>query len=181
MMKHIITFERLKEEELHLLHRWLNTDFVIEWYEKDGMTLEQVYSDFIPKITGEEPIHPFIIKCNDKRVGYIQTYLIDDFPDYCIYVDAKEKSFAMDLFIGEEEYIHKGLGSKILKEFLSNHAFDLNDSECCIIGPEPSNIVAIKAYEKAGFKYYKTINTSDGTEEYLMKLYKSEFLNQEYE
>lgn len=55
MMKHIITFERLKEEDLHLLHRWLNTDFVIEWYEKDGMTLEQVYSDFIPQITGEEP------------------------------------------------------------------------------------------------------------------------------
>lgn len=73
------------------------------------------------------------------------------------------------------DFVHKGLGEQILIKFLSEYVFQLYDVECCIIGPEPKNNIAIRAYEKAGFKYFKTIQVPDEDEpEYLMRIYKNE-------
>ena len=81
----------------------------------------------------------------------------------------------MDLFIGEKEFIHKGLGSIIINKFLKNYIFIEDRVNKCIIGPEPKNLSAIKAYSKAGFKYTKTIQIPDEDEpEYLMEILKEE-------
>ncbi len=48
--------------------------------------------------------------------------------------------------------------------------------DSCIIGPAQSNHAAIRAYEKAGFKYLKTVSLPDEPEpEYLMRLCRDEF------
>ena len=75
------------------------------------------------------------------------------------------------MFVGEIDYIHKGLGAIILRKFLEVIVFGQRNTPSCIIGPEPSNIVAIRAYAKAGFKYWKTIHAPDEDEpEYLMRI-----------
>ena len=72
--------------------------------------------------------------------------------------------------------IHKGLGKYIISKFLKTIIFNILDVESCIIGPEPDNIVAIKVYEKVGFKFLKLVKTDDG-KEYLMKIQKNEINN----
>jgi RimJ/RimL family protein N-acetyltransferase len=43
--------------------------------------------------------------------------------------------------------------------------------ERCIVDPEPKNLIAIKAYENAGFRYLKTIQIPEEEEpEYLMEI-----------
>lgn len=170
-----ISFRRLEEKDLSLMYKWLNTDFVIEWYDKGGSSFEKVERKYLPRIKGEQPTFSFIITCDNKEIGYIQTYMIDDYPEYSQWVNTVEQAAGVDMFIGERDYIHKGLGKLILIKFLREYVFQLNNTDCCIIGPEPKNRAAIRAYEKSGFKYLKTIQVPGEDEpEYLMRLYKKE-------
>jgi aminoglycoside 6'-N-acetyltransferase len=172
-----IGFRDLRTDDLHLLHKWLNTDFVIQWYEQRKFSLEEIENKFIPRIRGEQPVNCYLIKYSDSPIGYIQSYKISDFPNYAKYVAIDENTSGIDLFIGEYDYIHKGLGSYIISKFLKDMVFGINDSQSCIIGPDPNNIVAIKAYQKAGFKYIKTIVVPEEDEtEYIMKISKEEFI-----
>ncbi len=173
-----ITFRSLEEKDLRLLHNWLNTYFVMEWYNKAGSSYENVVKKYLPRIHGEQPTHPYIIVCDSIDIGYIQTYRIDDYPEYSKFVGEDIPSAGVDLFIGEKEYIHKGLGKQILLTFLKDYVFTISAVECCVIGPDPMNKIAISAYEKVGFKYDKTVYVPDEDEaEYLMKIYKCDVVD----
>lgn len=170
-----ISFRMLKEEDLDLMNKWLNTNFVTEWYNKSGSSYAEVLDKYLPRIKGEQPVYSYIITNNNIAIGYIQRYMIKDFPDYSMHVDTEEKAVGIDLFIGEDKYIHKGLGSIIITKFLQKFVFTRSEIDCCIIGPEPKNKAAIRVYEKVGFKYFKTIQVPDEEEsEYLMKIYRDE-------
>ncbi len=56
---------------------------------------------------------------------------------------------AIDFFIGDVDYVGKGIGVEILK------SFDYQGYENILVDPEIDNISAIKTYEKAGFKKIK--------------------------
>ncbi len=174
-LKNNIVFRLLEEKDLKLLHRWLNTDHVNEWYNKGGSTYDDVVKKYLPRINGNQPTHSFIIVCDDIEIGYIQTYRIDYYPEYSKYVKAEDPAAGLDLFIGDKNFIHKGLGKQILQKFLMDYVFTLNEVNCCIIGPEPLNMIAIRAYEKVGFVYYKLIQVPDEDEpEYLMRIYQND-------
>ncbi|MDP4145477.1 MAG: GNAT family N-acetyltransferase [Bacillota bacterium] len=171
----LISFKRLSISDLGHLHKWLNCDYVTEWYSKKKWTMEEIQEKYIPYIKNEKPTRSYLILYNNVPIGYIQTYKINDYPDYASVVDVDENAAGLDLFIGEQKYFHKGLGKHIINKFLRNIVFSLSDVESCILGPEPQNIAAIKTYEKAGFKYIKTIQVEDEDEpEYIMRIGKNE-------
>jgi aminoglycoside 6'-N-acetyltransferase len=68
------------------------------------------------------------------------------------------------------------LGASIIRQFLSDVVFGDRSVESCIIDPAVSNRGAIRAYEKAGFRFFETI-TKPGEAEplYLMKIAREEF------
>ena len=166
-MERKITFHKLHKDDMELMYKWLTTDFVHKWYDKDkDWTLEQIEKKYVPYANLETSVHPYVMIVDGEKAGYIQTYLIDDYPDYAQAVGIEENAAGLDLFIGEAEYIHKGLGSQIIRTFLDDVVFDLLDINLCIIGPEPDNKSAIKAYEKAGFAYQKTVLTDAKKDEW---------------
>jgi aminoglycoside 6'-N-acetyltransferase len=172
-----IGFRDLRIDDLHLMHKWLNFELVIQWYEQRRFSLPEIEGKFIPRIRGEKPVSCYLILYGDNPIGYIQSYKISDFPDYAKHVAIGENASGIDLFIGEPDYIHKGLGYYIISKFLKNKVFVLTDSESCIIGPDPNNIIAIKAYQKVGFKYIKTVVIPEEDEiEYIMKISKDGIL-----
>ena len=97
----------------------------------------------------------------------MQTYRIIDYPDYSRQIEMGENVAGLDLFIGHPGYIHRGLGKHILTRFLDEIVFRMPGITECCVGPEPGNAVAIRAYEKAGFRHLKTV-TVDGELEYIM-------------
>ncbi|MBA4320512.1 MAG: hypothetical protein C0412_19100 [Flavobacterium sp.] len=168
-----IIFRKLEERDLQLLHDWLNTDFIMKWYGKKTCSYDEIFKKYIPRIKGEEPTGSFFIVYENKNIGYIQTYMLKDYPEYNKYVEADEFTAGLDLFIGEKDFLHKGFGKSIIIKFLNEVVFVLNNAESCVLGPEPKNTVAIRAYEKVGFKYLRTIRVPDEDEpEYLMQIYK---------
>jgi RimJ/RimL family protein N-acetyltransferase len=157
--EHSIKFRRLKLEDLPLMHKWLNEPHVHEWYDKDKQnTLEEITSRYAPKIKEEKPTDCYIVLYVNKPVGYIQTYKVNDWPEFGNYVGVGDGTASVDLFIGDSSCMGKGFGSLMLKKFLSEIVFNDEKIAKCIIGPEPKNTRAINAYKKVGFKYVKTVH-----------------------
>jgi len=74
----------------------------------------------------------------------------------------------MDLFIAEIDYLNKGYGTEIVKQF-SQKIFDDFQAKKILIDPASTNKHAIRCYEKAGFEFVKLAH--DGvTECYIMQL-----------
>ena len=166
-----IRFQKLSESDLALMHRWLNTDFVNQWYGKKQCSYEEVREKYLPRINGKAPTSSFLILYNDRPIGYIQTYRLADYPDYSQHLQVDENAAGVDLFIGEREYIHRGLGHVILGTFLREIVFASEEIDSCVVGPEPKNTAAIRCYEKTGFRYLKTVHVPAEPEpEYLMRI-----------
>ena len=58
------------------------------------------------------------------------------------------------------DLVGKGHGPALLREFV-RLAMDRYDLDYCVIGPTKTNVSAIRAYEKAGFRYLKEYREDD--------------------
>lgn len=167
-----ISFRKLQLTDLPLMHRWLNFPHVHEWYDRDKQnTLEEITKRYGPKIRGEKPTDCYLVLYDKQPAAYIQTYKVNDWPDFGDYVGYDDATASVDLFIGETDLMGKGFGNLLLHKFLKEIVFSNPDIHTCIIGPEPSNRRAIKAYEKVGFRHVTTLQIpSEPEETYLMEL-----------
>ena len=93
-----IHFRKLLISDLVLMHKWLNLNFVNQWYGKGKYSYEEIIHKYGPRITGQVPTTPYLIQYGDNPIGYIQTYHINDHPDYNKYVQADEHAAGLDLF-----------------------------------------------------------------------------------
>jgi RimJ/RimL family protein N-acetyltransferase len=171
-----ISFRPLTHADLPLMHRWLNAGEAFTWYGLKPTTLEQVTAEYTPTIDHTEPVFGYVILIDDLPAGYIQRYFIHEHPDYARQVDVPADAAGVDLFIGEERFLHRGLGAGIIRAFLRDVVFADEHVGRCIIGPDERNAIAIRSYEKAGFRFIKTVPIEDEpAPEYLMELTREEF------
>ncbi len=174
-----IRFQKLQFDDLPLMQQWLNTDFVTEWYSGEPTSLEGLREYYGPLIEGQDPTQAFLIIYDTIPIGYIQTYKFRDNPEWYAAVQTIGEAAGVDIFIGHPDYIHRGLGGFVLKKFLREIVFSQEEIEICVIDPEPANKAAIRAYEKAGFTYWKTLPAGtypNEPEGYWMKVSRAEFL-----
>lgn len=175
-----ITFKRLDDKDLPLIYRWLNQDFVYQWFGKEKLSFDQVRNKYLPRIRREVPTEPYLILYNMLPIGYVQMYLIDDHKEYASFLNLREKAAGFDIYIGEKNYLHRGLGPEIMRIFLRDCLFQVFKVSTCVVGPEPKNEAAIRAYKKAGFKYLKTVRLPNSREpEYLLRITKAELYTSE--
>jgi RimJ/RimL family protein N-acetyltransferase len=169
-----ISFSSLVGSDLPLLHSWLNYPEVAKWYREGGTgypSLAYVLEKWSQRLLGQDKTRCYIIRCDDEPVGYIQCALNDDNPEYKTVFRFEDNTAGIDLLIGEAAYLHKGWGSLIIIKFLKEVVFKIYEVNVCTIDPEPENTIAIRAYEKAGFHYLKTVwNPIDRVWAYLMEI-----------
>ena len=149
--------------DLPLLQRWLTENQLVKdiYAHGRGIPFQEVVAKYAPRIRGETPTTPYLILYGEKPIGYIQTYLWRDYPDYSDHLGLKEEAASIDLFIGEEEYLHKGLGAPLMREFLRKYVFGDAAVQSCVVTPEVRNESALRAYVRAGFKQVCTMEHPD--------------------
>jgi RimJ/RimL family protein N-acetyltransferase len=166
-----IRFRPLRHDDLPLLHRWLNTPHVLEWWDRPGPTIEQVGEKYSPRILRKERVHPYVALLEGIPLGYIQVYEVEADSPYARYLPPGARAFGVDLFIGEPGHVHRGLGSRLLRAFVDRVIFGQTDADVCVIDPSERNRIAIRAYEKAGFRHVATFQLPDEEDPtYLMLL-----------
>jgi len=172
------TFSPMREADLELVRTWLLRPHVRRWY--DDVPAETYPDDTIADhrraIRREDPTDYFLIELDGRPIGQIQSYRIDDHPGYAAQLALGRAAIGIDLFIGEADLIGRGHGPVLIQVFLRDVAFPRYGVDLCVIGPTTSNVSAIRAYEKAGFRFLKTYlepDTREG-EHYLMELTRAE-------
>ena len=149
---YLISFREVTEGDFKKLYIWRNLPHVKEFWDPH---LDLSYEDIAFKYSKrleEGKIKIYIIMISDKDIGYIQTYFISDLSSFKISGITK----GIDLYIGEADFLHIGLGKDILREFIQKYVFNDKSVEYAAIDPEVDNKIAIKAYKKAGFEHVNT-------------------------
>ena len=167
-----LSFRKLELGDIPLIYKWLKEPHVHEWYDREKQnSLEEVTQEYTKYITGEDPMDGYIVYSEATPIGYIQKYKVSDWPEFAEALGYGVGVAAIDIFIGEAEFTGKGLGSIIIKKFLKEIVFAEEGITACLIDPEPENKRAIRSYEKAGFKYIKTLDVPpDPGFTYLMEI-----------
>ncbi|WP_095203107.1 GNAT family N-acetyltransferase [Mesorhizobium carmichaelinearum] len=137
-------FRPVTEKDLPMIAGWLAEPHVAEWWNDPETEIAEI-RDHIDSIS----VEPLIVELDGKPIAYLQSYdphLEDDHP----YADQPFGTLGIDLTIGRPELVGIGHGSAIVRQFVE----DLLEEGVprVIIDPDPANLRAIRAYEKAGFQ-----------------------------
>jgi aminoglycoside 6'-N-acetyltransferase len=128
------------------------------------------------RLRGEgDPTLLFLIRHRGRPLGFIQSYLVGDDAAYAEAVALDAPATGIDLFIGEPGAIGRGHGPSVIRAFLRAVVFARYDVDECVIGPSVKNASAIRAYEKAGFRFVKDVVVPDEPDpEHLMRIRRDE-------
>ena len=153
----------MREEDVPMLRRWLLLPHVRRWWEDDPEERdypEGTIRDWMEAVRGEDPTDMFVIHMDTRPIGVIQSYRVDDHPEYAAQIAVGGPAIGVDVFIADVALIGKGHGPALLREFL-RLSFDRYRIDYCVIGPTKTNVAAIRAYEKAGFRHLKEYREDD--------------------
>ncbi|KGD95588.1 GNAT family N-acetyltransferase [Rhizobium sp. YS-1r] len=135
-------------EDFPLLAKWLAEPHIAKWWGE----VDEELASIEESMTSVET-RPMIVEWEGKPIAYLQYYdphLEEGHP----YQDQPKGTLGIDISIGSPELVGKGHGSAIIRQFaaelLAGGAIRI------VIDPDPENVAAIRAYEKAGFRYIDT-------------------------
>ncbi len=146
-----IEFVPLRVDDLPQIHAWLRRPHVARWWHDDDETVDHVVSEYLPAIEGRDPTDNYVIVEDGRPVGMIQAYLASDHPDWEASALVGPGTAGVDLFIGEEDAVGRGLGPQILRAFVRDVVFARRGTSAVVAGVEPGNARSLRAFENAGF------------------------------
>lgn len=160
-MENKFTFKRLNLTDLPLMHGWFNQPHIQKFYSLREWSEQEVFEKLKPCILGRKAVSGFIVLMDEIPIGYIQQYKIKDFPWPNQKLSARilNQAAGIDMFIGDEKLIGKGLGAQLIKAFIKEQIWP--QFHYCLVDPDIKNISAIKCYEKLKFQTYTILDTEN--------------------
>lgn len=156
-----IRFKPMTADDLSLVKKWMEAPHWKEWWGESESELD----DMRDMIEGKDTSRPFIFYINEEAAGYIQYWFVGHHQNeswikgYPWLRELSADMIGIDLSIGDEKKLNKGIGPIVLKTF-ANRLMDLG-YEKIIIDPDKENERAIRAYKKAGFVPMKNSKADD--------------------
>ncbi len=161
-----VEFRRLDDDDLPLLHRWLNEPGVVRWWEGDDVSWDAVVRDYSSAST--DPTEQWIASVHDRPLGWIQCYATADYAGedeieqwWALGVD--RSAAGIDYLVGDPSARGRGLGSVMIREFVRDVVFGLHPAwtQACA-SPLAANVASWRALEKAGFECAGTFKSEHG-------------------
>lgn len=165
-----VSLRLLTERDLPMLHDWLNRPHLVEWWggEKERPTLDEVLSDYRPRVMAQEAVTPYIAMLSGEPIGYAQSYVALGSGDGWWKDETDPGVRGIDQFLANPMQVNKGLGTRLVSALVemlfADPAVTLVQSD-----PAPDNYRSIRCYEKAGFVQQKVITTPDGLAVYMVQ------------
>jgi aminoglycoside 6'-N-acetyltransferase len=100
----------------------------------------------------------FIVSVAGSEFGYLQCYDLTAWNSG--FGPQPQGTRGIDLFIGEPDMIERGHGSSFIRQFADGLL--TSSAPRVVTDPDPANARAIRAYEKAGFRRDRLVDTPDG-------------------
>lgn len=164
-----IGFRPLTRADFNAMIRWHAQPHAARWFADSPLDLHTAEEKYGPRVDGKTPTRMHVVNISNATVGYLQHYLVQDYPDYLSAVGYKDAA-GIDFLIGEPNYVGKGFGPRVLMRYISQIVVPQCPSIRRVVStPDPENVRSIRTLEKAGFTQAHTI-VVDGKRERLCVL-----------
>jgi aminoglycoside 6'-N-acetyltransferase len=149
----VYTFRPMSEADLPTVERWLAMPHVRQWWHDPAQQFELVSGDL-----GHPDMAQFIVAAGKTEFAYLQCYNLTAWNTG--FGRQPEGARGLDQFIGEADMLDCGHGSALIRAFADQLL--ASGTPRVVIDPDPANVRAIRAYEKAGFCRDRVVKTPDG-------------------
>lgn len=147
-----IEFRPLGAADLAMLATWMARPHWREWWGAPEEELAMVRD----MVEGRDTTRPFVFSEGGIDLGYIQAWFIADqrvepwLTQAPWLLALPDDAVGVDLSIADPARLGRGLGTRVLRAFVAR----LRDAghRTIVIDPDPANLRAVRAYEKAGFR-----------------------------
>ena len=147
-------FRPMLADDLPTIKRWLETPHVREWWHDPVEQFELVSGDL-----DHPDMAQFVVAADGQEFAYLQCYNLSAWN--CGFGPQPQGTRGLDQFIGETGMVGRGHGSAFVRAFAERLLAD--GTPRVVTDPDPANARAIQAYEKAGFRRDRLVETPDGT------------------
>src|SRR4051812_18690542 len=147
------TFRPMTAADLPLVRRWLGEPEVRQWWGDPDEQFSLVSGDL-----DEPAMDQFIVLSGNQPFGYLQCYQLTAWNTG--FGPQPEGTRGIDQFIGEGDMIGRGNGSAFIRQFVDERL--AQGLPRIVTDPDPKNLRAVRAYEKAGFVRDRMVETPDG-------------------
>ena len=154
------SFSPLTETDLPLLAEWRARPHIAAWLGPAD-TAQEMRAEYLAARGQPPEVEGYMARHEVRLVGFIQSYVAAGagggwWPD-----ERDPGVRGIDQFLAEESDLGRGLGTAMIRAFL------LKLFEDCAVrrvqtDPSPTNLRAIRSYEKAGFRAVGKVDTPDG-------------------
>jgi dihydrofolate reductase/RimJ/RimL family protein N-acetyltransferase len=149
----------MTEKDIPLYKQWATKEHVRSvWFCEGYQPVNAIYA----KVAGNGYDYPYLILLDERPIGHIVTCDLFAYKTICpnpkgVFTDEPQGTYCIDLFIGEEELLNKGYGSKAVRQF-TEFLFREKRAKRVLIDPDANNKQALRCYEKAGFTPIRSQN-----------------------
>ena len=157
-----IDFRPFTRADLPLLGTWLDAPHVARWWPREDTSAAAMNAYYGPAIDGTDPSRLFLILVDGAPVGFCETYLHADNPDWDRTVALPDVA-GIDYLIGVPELCGKGLGTAVIGAFCEL-VFVLYPQVGGIASvPQAENAASRRVLEKNGFRLVdvRTVESDD--------------------
>ncbi len=146
----MIEFRELNDskEDYLKLYNWCQNKDVYEWFEQRKLSYDEIVNKYKKKLIDKiEDL--YIVMLDNNDIGLVQVYKFNN--DININLDKYKNIYEYDIFIGDSDYLNKGIGKKIVSK-TNDYIYSKYDADAIILRPFERNIRAIKCYQKSSFE-----------------------------
>jgi AacA4 family aminoglycoside N(6')-acetyltransferase len=163
-----ITLRLMTEHDIPMLHGWLNRPHIVEWWDGEPCTLEMIRAKYLPRVMAQERVTPYIGLLGATPFAYAQSYTALGIGNGWWEDETDPGVRGIDQFIADPALLNRGLGTQLVRALVT---LLLGDPAVTKVqtDPAPSNLRAIRCYEKAGFRKIGPIVTPDGPALYMLR------------
>jgi len=164
----VIALRLLTEDDLPMLHDWLNRPHLVKWWQGNRPTLQQVRDHYLPRVFAQENVTPYVGLLNGKAFAYAQSYVALGAGSGW-WVDETDPGVrGIDQLIADPQLLGKGLGTLLVRTLVEKLFSDPQVTRIQT-DPAPTNLRAIRCYQKAGFRIIRETVTPDGPAIYMLQ------------
>ena len=147
-------FRAMSAGDLPLLRRWLEVPHVAQWWGDPQTQYALVSGDL-----DDPAMDQFIVSRDQAPFAYLQCYDPNAWPEGGFGVQPAGAR-GIDQFIATPQMLGQGHGSAFIRRFID--ALLAAGTPRILTDPDPANGRAVRAYEKAGFRRDRLVDTPDG-------------------
>ncbi len=147
-------FRPMSSEDLPMVRRWLEAPHVAQWWHDPDEQFALVSEDL-----NHPAMDQFVVSAEDRPFAYLQCYDPTAWSDNGLGTHPLGTR-GIDQFIGEPDMVDRGHGSALIRSFVD--CLLKAGIPRVVTDPDPENVRAVRAYEKAGFQKARLVNTPDG-------------------